>query len=126
MGLYKPAKQLQMARDNMDSFLLRPGELHIVMAELRSIGAYIDYIELTCHGLSWTCNCKQILNGSHIAKGLAAHVVSLEALFNLYQEAFFEQHLELQDSLKETAVKNLTKHLKIATKMKNNTGMQTC
>ena len=38
MGLYKPAKQLQMARRDMDHLILRPGELHIVMAQLRCIG----------------------------------------------------------------------------------------
>ena len=42
MGLYKPAKQLQMSRKDMDHMILRPGELHIVMAELRCIGAYIE------------------------------------------------------------------------------------
>jgi len=37
MGLYKPAKQLQMARDDCSHMILRPGELHTVMAELRAI-----------------------------------------------------------------------------------------
>ena len=42
LGLYKPAKQLQMARKDMDHLVLRPGELHSVMAQLRCIGAYIE------------------------------------------------------------------------------------
>ena len=42
MGLYKPAKQLQMARQDCDHIVLRPGELHTVMAQLRTIGTYID------------------------------------------------------------------------------------
>ena len=41
MGLYKPAKQLQMARSDMNHLLLRPGELHTVIAQLRTVGAYI-------------------------------------------------------------------------------------
>ena len=110
MGLYRPAKQLQMARDDMDNFLLRTGELHIVMAELRSIGGYIDnsgidlsWIEANLYG---PVTVKQILNCNHIARGLTAHIVSLEALFNLYQEAFFEQHLELKDDEQQKSNKN--------------------
>ena len=44
MGLYLPAKKLQVARNDLDHLILRPGhdELHIVMVMLRTIGAYID------------------------------------------------------------------------------------
>ena len=51
MGLYKLAKQLQMARSDMNHLVLRPGELHIVMAQPRTIGAYIENSGLDCtHG----------------------------------------------------------------------------
>ena len=40
MGLYQPAKKLQMARQDLRNIILRPGELHIVMADLRTIGAF--------------------------------------------------------------------------------------
>ena len=42
MGLYLPAKKLQMARDDLKHIILRPGELHILMAQLRTIGAFIE------------------------------------------------------------------------------------
>ena len=42
MGLYLPAKKLQMAQDDLKYLILRPRELHIVMAMLRTIGAYIE------------------------------------------------------------------------------------
>ena len=42
--LYKPAKQLQMCRNDLDLIILRPGELHFHMAMLRTLGAYIDGI----------------------------------------------------------------------------------
>lgn len=42
LGLYLPAKKLQMARDDLDHIILRPGELHICMAMLKTIGAYIE------------------------------------------------------------------------------------
>jgi hypothetical protein len=51
MGLYKPAKQLQMARQDLNNIILRPGKLHIVMAQLRNIGAYIENSGID---LSWT------------------------------------------------------------------------
>ena len=40
-GLYKPAKQLHMARSDMNHLLFRPGELHILIAQPRTVGAYI-------------------------------------------------------------------------------------
>ena len=46
MGLYQPAKKLQMARNDLQHLILRPGELHIVMAQLRTIGAFIETAEL--------------------------------------------------------------------------------
>ena len=42
LGLYLPTKRLQMARCELKNILLRPGELHVVMAMLRTIGSYID------------------------------------------------------------------------------------
>ena len=40
MGLYKPAKQLQMACDNLHHLVFQPGELQIVMAQLRAMGSW--------------------------------------------------------------------------------------
>ncbi|CAH3151241.1 unnamed protein product [Porites lobata] len=67
MGLYLPAKKLQMARNDLNHLILCPGELHIVMAMLRTIGAYIDssgidmcWIESELYGPS---TVKQILDG---------------------------------------------------------------
>lgn len=42
MGLYQPAKKLQMARQDLKHVILRPSELHIVMAQLRTIGAFME------------------------------------------------------------------------------------
>ena len=42
LGLYMPAKKLQMSRNDLSNIILRPGELHIVMAQLKTIGAYIE------------------------------------------------------------------------------------
>ena len=81
-----------MARDDLKHFILRPGELHIVMAQLRAIGSYIDnsgidlcWIEA---GLYGSATVKQIIDGNHVRRGERAHVITLQALFTLYQEAF--------------------------------------
>ena len=50
MGLYLPAEKLQMAR-NDNHLILRPGELHIVMAILRTVGVYIESSEID---MCWT------------------------------------------------------------------------
>ena len=83
MGLYLPAKKLQMARNDLNHLILRPGELHIVMAMLRTIGAYIDssgidmcWIESELYGPS---TVKQILDGNHVKRGEKAHMITSQA-----------------------------------------------
>ena len=108
MGLYKPEKQLQMSRKDMDHMILRPGELHIVMAELYCIGAYIEnsgidfcWTEADLYGPT---TVKQIIEGKHVKRGVEAHMITLQALFTLYQEAFFQEHPDLLGRLTNAAV----------------------
>ena len=85
MGLYLLAKKLQMARNDLNHLILSPGhdELHIVMAMLRTIGAYIDssgidmcWIESELYGPS---TVKQILDGNRVKRGEKAHMITLQA-----------------------------------------------
>lgn len=85
-----------MPCQDLGHIILRPGELHIVMAQLRTIGAFIEssglnmcWVESDLYG---PCTVKQILGGNHVKRGEAAHMVTLQALFSLYQEAFFLRH----------------------------------
>ena len=62
MGLYLLAKKLQMARDDLKHIILRPGELHILMAQPRTIGAFIENIGIE-HGMDrirsiWSQYCQ--------------------------------------------------------------------
>ena len=107
MGLYQPAKKLQMTRQDLGHIILRPGELHIVMAQLRTIGAFIEnsgldmcWVESDLYGPS---TVKQILGGNHVKRGEAAHMVTLQALFSLYQEAFFVRHPAVRTLLEKLA-----------------------
>ena len=102
MGLNKFAKQLQMARDDLNHFILRLEELHIVMAQLRVIGSYTDssgfdlcWMEA---GLYGSATVKQIIDGNHVRRGERVHVITLQALFTLYHEAFSQQHPQLRQS----------------------------
>ena len=107
MELYKPAKQMHMAREDMNHIVLCPGELHIVMAELRCIGAYIKNSGLD---FCWTeadlygpVTVKQILEGKHVNRGLEAHLVTLQSLFYMYQAEFFKDRPEMLRELTAAA-----------------------
>ena len=95
-----------MARKDCDHLILRPGELHTVMAQLRTIETYIDnsgldlcWSEADLYGSS---TVKQIIEGKHVKRGVQAHLTSLQALFKLYGNAFFQQY---PDVLEECAAK---------------------
>ena len=47
----------------------------------------MSWIEADIYGPSTT---KQILDGNHVKRGQTAHIVTLQALFMLYQNAFFQ------------------------------------
>ena len=103
MGLYLPAKKLQMARKDLNRLILRSGELHIVMAMLKTIGAYIEsggidlcWQEAELYG---SCTVKQIPDGKHVKRGEKANLTTLQAFFRLYLKGFLknEPHLHTYD-----------------------------
>lgn len=108
MGLYQPAKKLQMARNDLNHIILRPGELHVVMAQLRTIGSFIENSGID---LCWSeadvygpTTVKQILDGNHVKRGEQAHTLTLQAFFILYQRAFFSgQDPEIVKEIEECA-----------------------
>ena len=102
--LYLPdVKKLQLARNVLDHLILRPGVLHLVIAVLRTIGAYIDgsgsdicWIKLELYSPS---TVKQILNGNHVKRGEKATMITLQVLFRLYLESFLKCLPKLQKNL---------------------------
>ena len=87
-----------MARNDLQHLILRPGELHILMAQLHTIGAFIDddgidmcWIEVEIYG---PATVKQIIDGNHVKRGEVAHIVTLEALFAQYQKTFLQSSQE--------------------------------
>ncbi|XP_028412052.1 uncharacterized protein LOC114534781 [Dendronephthya gigantea] len=87
-----------MARNDLNHLILRPGELHIVMAQLRTLGSFIEHSGID---LCWSesdlygpATVKQILAGKHVKRGETAHLVTLQVLFMLYQKAFLSSQDE--------------------------------
>ena len=100
MGLYTPAQKLLMAiRNEFSNIILRPGELHVVIAMLRTIGCYIDssgidaaWLHADLYGQT---TIKQIIDGNHVKRGVKAHTITLLSLFPMNTEAFSKHNAEL-------------------------------
>lgn len=95
-GLYLPAKKFQMVRDDLNHIILCPGELHILMEQLRTIGAFIEnsgidmaWIESDLYGPN---TVKKILEGNHVKRGEAAHLVTLQAFSFYTRKRFFSTY----------------------------------
>ena len=65
------------------------------MAQFRTIGAFIEnsWLDVCWFESDLYATMKQILGGNHVKRGAAAHMVILQALFSIYQEAFLVRHL---------------------------------
>ena len=88
MALYKKAVQLLDSRDDLKRTVLpRLGELHTVMAALRTLGTSIEnsgiddaWIEADVYGSATT---RHILKCAHYMRTLRAHIHMYTALFEL-------------------------------------------
>ena len=97
MALYKPLKQIEMAnKDCQGKWVLKPGELHIIIAQLRTIGDFIHgsgipglWIESNLYG---TATARQIIEGKHVHRALEAHTTTLSALTMLLLEEFSQEN----------------------------------
>ena len=93
MGLYQPAKNLQMARNDLNHILLRPGELHIVPTDEKTIGVYIEgsgidmaWIESDLYS---PATVKQILEGNHIKRAETAHLYKISYFLQVNAKSIF-------------------------------------
>ena len=98
--LYEKAKQLEMSCNESNSWILRIGEMHTVMAALRTAGTSIEnnglddaWIEAGLYGPLTT---RQILEGKHLKQALNAHLTTIQALFDLYLEGSFQEEEALK------------------------------
>ena len=105
MELYLPAKKLQMARKDLNRLVLRPGELPIVMAMLKTIAACIESgrIDLCSQDaeLYGSCTVKQLPDGKQVKRGEKANLITLQDFFRLYLEGFLKNEPHLRQSLEQ-------------------------
>ena len=87
---------------DIKNIVLRPGELHIVIAMLRTIGSLIDNSSIDAAWLHadlyGQTTVKQILDGNHVKRGVKAHTVTPPlSLFDMNMESFSRRNPEVAD-----------------------------
>ena len=101
MQLYDLAMKLWCSFDHVsNTFLFRPGELHIIFWALASIG---DYIEVSGLDQAWveagmysaTIVNNQILKGKHVYRSLGCHFVTVISIYTLFFKKCFSQFPDL-------------------------------
>lgn len=110
MDLYKRALKLEhLEPQYKDKWLLCPGAFHTVLCALRCLGRTIEGSGLD---EAWqeadlysSVTTSQIINGNHHNRAMKAHQITLQALFDLQMEAFFEENPALRTSLQESVEK---------------------
>ena len=108
MQLYDMAMKLWVEREDIrKQFLFRPGELHIVLWALASLGNYVEgsgidqaWVEA---GLYSPTTVNQILNGRHMYRAVEAHMVTLIALYRSYFQRFLTTAPEKRHFLAESS-----------------------
>ena len=91
-----------MLRDDCkNQWILRIGEMHMVMAALRAVGNFVEdsgiddaWISADIYGPLTT---RQILEAKHMKRALTAHMVTIQAVFSLYWEVLIEEYPSLQE-----------------------------
>ena len=80
--------------------ILLPGDLHIIMTQLRAIGSFIDMSGLpelwTESGMYSDQVVKRILEGKPLRRSIEAHVVTLQVLFSFLCDEYFKENKEDQ------------------------------
>ena len=112
LDLYERTLKLRNSSpDLMKNFVLRLGELHIVFAQCRAIGRYLENTGIDDAWLKsqliGPCTIRQVVNCSHMKRALIVHEATLLAMHELYVTAlikenpniFFAKHKELTQNV---------------------------
>ena len=75
------------------------------MTQLRTIGSYVDNsgVDMCWVESDGSSTVKQIIEGKHVRRGQTAHLVTLQALFSMYQEGFFQFDEECYQAISRAA-----------------------
>ena len=97
---------------NNGKWILSPGQFHISLCALRCLGRTVEgsgLEELSVEsGMYGTAVVSRILSGNHYSRAFECHQITLQALYDLWFESFFEKNPKIYDEIKNVAV-NLSK-----------------
>ncbi|CAG9825767.1 unnamed protein product [Phaedon cochleariae] len=101
LGLYRHILKLSMAKKDISkNWILRPGELHIVMAMLRCIGRFIDGTGLgTTLTVLYDETVSQILSGKCVRRAINAHTSLRLALFKCVFDEFVKDNSVIEENI---------------------------
>ena len=96
MDLYQRALKLQSSMPNLQNqCILRVGEFHTVLCMLRTIGSFVENSGIDEaweeSGLFGQKTVRQIIEGRHMKRAINAHITTLQVLFDIYAEVFFDK-----------------------------------
>ena len=110
MDLYKRALKLEYISDKyQDAF-------HTSLCEIRFLGKTIEHSGLdeswVISGMYSQVTVNQIVNGSHYNRAVTAHEVTLQALFDLWVDSFFQETPRVMETL-NTKLEKMTDACKL-------------
>lgn len=120
MDLYKRTLKIEYLDPKYkNKWILCPGAFHTVVCALRCLGRTVEGSGLD---QAWQeadlysgVTVTQIINGNHHNRALEAHLITLQALFDLWMETFLDSHPTIKATLQSAA-----KELSDACQAKNN------
>jgi hypothetical protein len=106
MDLYKRVLKLeQLDLQYKDKWVVCPGAFHTSLCALRCLGKTIEgsgideaWVEADMYS-SVTVN--QIINGNHYSRAVEAHEITLQVLFDLWLDTFFEEQPTVRAALEK-------------------------
>lgn len=113
MDLYKRALKLPFLDDSFkDKWIIHPGQFHIVLCALRCLGQTIegsglDQVWVEADIFS-NVTVNQIITGKHYNRAIEYHLVTLQALADLWLEAFFEKNPDMEKKLEDAVSQHCT------------------
>ena len=108
MDLYKRVLKLAYLYPELceDKWIVSPGQFHIVLCALRCLGQTVDgsglnnaWVEADIYS---NVTVMQMINGSHHNRAIECHLFTLQALADMWLDAFFTKHPDVCKSLQIT------------------------
>jgi hypothetical protein len=104
MDLYKRALKLEYLDDSYTGkWWLLPGPFHTSLCAIRCLGKAVEHSGLDeawiRSGLYGRVVVNQIINGTHYNRAVTAHEITLQVLFDLWIDEFFDERPQVRDAI---------------------------